>query len=77
MPCSVRICRVLIDKEYAEAVADKAIDAILFELSKETRTLDVTKYILRKAKERAGLRTIEYTGIDKRKALLSLPPVCQ
>lgn len=55
----IRIGHVVIDSEFVDMLAEKAIDTILSELPEEAQTHDITKYILDEASKRVGFRQIK------------------
>lgn len=56
----IEIGSVTIDSEFVNRIAEDAIDKILSELPERARTYDVIKYVLKKASEKLGSRTIIY-----------------
>lgn len=60
MPYGITIGSVTIDSDFVDRIAEKAVDKVLSELPEEARTYDVAKYILKKASERLGSRTVDH-----------------
>lgn len=60
MPYGIKIGDVTIDGEFANKIAEKAIDTILSELPEEAQTYDVAKYIIENAEAQLGFRRINH-----------------
>jgi len=60
VPYGIKIGDVTIDGEFANKIAEKAIDTILSELSEEAQTYDVAKYIIKNAEIKLGSRRINH-----------------
>lgn len=60
VPYGIKIGDAVIDREFANKIAEKAIDTILSELPEEAQTFDVAKYIIENAKVQLGFRRINH-----------------
>jgi len=60
VPYGIKIGSVVIDSDFVDRIAEKAVDKVLSELPEEARTHDVAKHILKKASEQLGSRRIDH-----------------